>query len=132
MGQYSNIVMDHFQSPRNFGVLDEPTVIGIGNFNGSPPTVALHLLVEEGRISKARFQSFTCGATIAAASVLTELIAGRTLSGCSAIAEGDLIQALGGLPPGKEHPAHVALAALRDALRKLPSERQPGPGRKPI
>jgi NifU-like protein involved in Fe-S cluster formation len=132
MGQYSDIVMDHFQSPRNFGVLDEPTVIGIGNFNGCPPTVALHLQIEEGRISKARFQSFTCGATIAAASVLTEMIAGRTISDCLATAEGDLIHALGGLPPGKEHSAKVVLAALRDALRKLPSEGQSDPGREPI
>jgi NifU-like protein involved in Fe-S cluster formation len=124
MGQFSDIVMDHFRSPRNFGVLDEPTVTGIGNFNGRPPTVALHLQIEDGRISKARFQSFTCGATIAAASVLTELIAGRTISDCLAIADGDLLQALGGLPPGKEHSAKVALAALRNALVKLPPEGQ--------
>jgi len=124
MGQYSAIVMDHFRSPRNFGLLDQPTVEGIGNLGGHSPVVRLHLKIEDGRVCRMGFQSFTCGATIAAASILTELIAGRTVAECTAIAEEDLIRALGGLPPGKEHSAKVALAALRDALRKLPPEGQ--------
>jgi len=121
MGQYSEIVMDHFRSPRNFGLLDEPSAVGVASLGGRPPTVLLHLRIEDARIVRAAFQTFSCGATIDAASVLSELITGRAVSDCLAITEQDLIRALGGLPPGKEHSAKIAIAALKDALRKLPS-----------
>ena len=116
MWQYSDIVMDHFRSPRNVGTLDPPALVGIGNMGGGPPTVELYVRILEGRVSEVKFKSFGCGATIAAASMLTELVLNRPLTECLGISEAELVEALGGLPPEKTHCATVAVAALRNAL----------------
>jgi NifU-like protein involved in Fe-S cluster formation len=116
MWQYSDIVMDHFRSPRNVGTLESPALVGIGNLAGGPPTVEMHLRVRGDIVSEAKFKSFGCGATIAAASMLTEMVLNRRLAECTSIGQADLVQALGGLPPEKMHCADVAIAALRNAI----------------
>ena len=116
MWQYSDIVMDHFRSPRNVGTLEAPALIGIGNMDGGPPSVEIYLRVQGDVVSEAKFKSFGCGATIAAASMLTEMVLNRPLAVCLSIGQADLVQSLGGLPPEKTHCADVAIAALRNAI----------------
>jgi len=99
MGKYSATVMSHFLSPRNAGTLDPPAVAGMGFIGGGNPAVEIYLLIDDGRVREARFKAFRCGATIAAASMLTELVRDRSISECLNISEGELVAALGG--PGR-------------------------------
>ena len=119
MWRYSDIVMDHFRSPRNAGTLESPTLVGIGNMGGGPPVVELFLRIQEDRVSEASFKSFGCGATIAAASMLTEMILNRSVAECLSVGQTELVQALGGLPPEKTHCAGgYRSAAERNSVRK--------------
>tara|TARA_R110002096_G_scaffold54978_1_gene141516 strand:- start:245 stop:574 length:330 start_codon:yes stop_codon:yes gene_type:complete len=109
--------MDHFQSPRNWGQLEQPDHVGVAGVPGRGRYLVLQLNVKEDRITVARFQSHGCGATIAAGSMLTVLILGRTVSDCLAITADELTSALAGLPPNKQHCAGFAVAALHNAFQ---------------
>ena len=116
MGRYSETLMDHFTSPRNGGVLESPDRIGQAGVPGQGPFLILTLRLDGDRVAEARFKTYGCGPTIACGSMLTELVAGRTLGECRALTAEDLIAALDGVPPDKRHGPALAIAALREAL----------------
>ena len=47
--------------------------------------------------------TYGCGPTIAAGSMLTEMIVGRTIEECRELTAEQLIEALDGMPPDKLH-----------------------------
>ena len=119
MSRFSQILMDHFESPRNMGTMDNPDLVGLGSLGGQAPFVTLKLRICEGIVKEARFQASGCGVTIAAASVLTELIVGQRLAECTRISDESVLDALGGLPADKRYCASVAVMSLRDALSAI-------------
>lgn len=121
MPRYSATVMSHFTAPRNIGQLESPDRVGLAGRPGQGRFVVMQLMVDEERVTAARFQSHGCGATIAAGSMLTELVQGRTIDECRHLSADHLLLALGGLPADKAHCAGFALAALRNALEGDPS-----------
>jgi nitrogen fixation protein NifU and related proteins len=82
MGQFSEILMDHFNSPRNYGRIETPDRVGIAGTPGLGPYVAFYLRLAGDVISEARFQTHGCGVSIACGSMLTEMITGRAAGDC--------------------------------------------------
>lgn len=117
MGKYSDILMDHFTSPRNAGPLESPDAVGHAGAPGRGPFLILYLRVRADRIAAARFQTYGCGPTIACGSMLTEIITGRPVVECLEVTTETLIHALDGVPADKLHSPALAIAALRDALK---------------
>ena len=79
----------------------------------------LALKTEQGQISDARFRARGCVAAIASASQLCELIVGRSIGDARALRREDIVAALGGLPEASVHASHLAIDALKAALREL-------------
>ena len=79
---YSEKVIDHYENPRNVGSLDkEDDKVGTG-LVGAPAcgdVMKLQIRVENGVIEEAKFKTFGCGSAIAASSLATEWITGKTL-----------------------------------------------------
>lgn len=119
MARYSAVSMDHFQSPRNVGMLDDYDIEGSATLPGQSPFVRLYLKVEGSIIARATFVTFGCAAATAAGSMLTELIKGRDTRDCARISAGELDQALGGLPEERRFCADLAIAALKNALHQI-------------
>jgi NifU-like protein involved in Fe-S cluster formation len=57
MGQFSEILMDHFNSPRNSGRMGAPDRVGIAGTPGRGPYVALYLRLAGDLINEAQFQT---------------------------------------------------------------------------
>jgi len=113
---YSAKVMDHFQNPRNTGDLPDANAVGRA---GSPicgDILRLYLKIENGKVAKATFKTFGCGAAIATSSILTELVKGKTVEQLKAVTNAEVAEALGGLPPIKMHCSVLAEEALASAL----------------
>jgi nitrogen fixation NifU-like protein len=110
--------MDHFQSPRNRGHLDDPDIVGVAGVPGRGRFLVLYLKLEGGRISVVRFQCHGCGVTIACGSALSELIQGQSLEACQSICEADIVNALDGVPPNRGDCPAFAISALRETLRQ--------------
>lgn len=117
MGQFSDTFMDHFSSPRNSGPMEPADLVGHAGAPGRGPFLILYLRMGDGRVSEAKFQTYGCGATIAAGSMLTEMIAGRSIHDCLELTDQSLIDALDGVPANKLHGPALAITALRDALK---------------
>ena len=115
---YSEIVLDHFGNPRNVGKPARFNARGTAGRPDAGPFMVLYLDIEGGVIQAAGFQTYGCPAAIAAGSLLTELVKGRTLEDVGRLDGATLIASLGGLPMGKEHCAQIAIGALSDALRR--------------
>jgi nitrogen fixation NifU-like protein len=114
---YGEIVLDHFQNPRNAGTLPEPDLVGEAGNPVCGDRMRLYLQVAEGRITAARFQTFGCSVAIAASSMLTELCVGKTLSELAGLTNADVVAALGGLPEEKVACSVLAEEALKSALQ---------------
>jgi nitrogen fixation NifU-like protein len=70
-----------------------------------------------GTIMDAKFKTFGCGSAIAASSMATELIKGKSIDELEKyFSNDDIVNALGGLPPVKIHCSVLAEAALKAAL----------------
>ena len=113
---YSETVLDHFERPRNNGTLEEANAIGYMTNPVCGDTLLLMLRVERDRIEEARWQSDGCVASIAASSLLSELVRGKSLEEASALTREAVVEALGGLPASKLHASVLAADALRHAL----------------
>ena len=76
---YQEVILDHSRHPRHFGVLDNATHKAEGHnpLCGDRVTVML-VLDEEGRVADIKFQGKGCAISQASASMMTELLAGRT------------------------------------------------------
>ena len=113
---YNPTVIEHATNPRNVGVLDGADGVGA---DGNPVygnLVRVYLRLADGRVAAARFKAFGCSATIAAASMVTELATGASLADARAVDAPAVERALGGLPRDKRHCAAVAAGALQRAL----------------
>src|SRR5262245_17110822 len=117
MSRFSDIVMDHFNSPRNRRQMETPDRIGIAGTPGNGPYLILMLRVQGNRVTDAACQTHGCGVTIASGSMLTEMITNCSLDACREISTEDLTKALGGVPSDKAHGPVLAVAALRQALQ---------------
>jgi nitrogen fixation NifU-like protein len=77
----------------------------------------LSLVVREGTVVQAGFNTYGCPAAVACGNLVCELSTGRDVSKLLNISSRDLILLLGGLPDVKTHCADLAIGSLRDALR---------------
>ncbi len=115
---YSPQVVDHFTNPRNPGVLPDATGRGrAGGGSSGEILVQISVRSEDGVIAESRFRAFGCSATIAAASVTTELLRGRRLEDALCLEPGEVEEALGGLPGDRHYCAEYAAEAARAAAR---------------
>ncbi|MBI3946836.1 MAG: iron-sulfur cluster assembly scaffold protein [Armatimonadetes bacterium] len=119
--QYTQTVIDHFTNPRNVGDLPDADVVGeVANpVCGDTMRVALKLDAE-GRIANVRFKTFGCAAAIAASSIATEMMKGRTIEeALREVTRDSITAALGGLPEAKVHCSVLAQDALAAAAAEL-------------
>jgi nitrogen fixation NifU-like protein len=116
---YSKKIIDHYENPRNVGVLAEGDDIGTGMV-GAPAcgdVMQLQIRVnDEGRITDARFKAFGCGSAIASASRATELLQNLSLQEAGALKNTVIAQDLA-LPPVKMHCSMLAEDAIKAAIQ---------------
>lgn len=113
---YSAMVLDHFENPRNAGVLEDADGVGVRTNPVCGDTMRLMIRVTDGRIAESRWQTVGCPAAIATSSIATEMIAGRTLDEVAGLTREQIADAAGGLPRSKLHCSVLAADALRAAI----------------
>ena len=116
---YSEKVIDHYENPRNVGVLDKNSEnVGTGMV-GAPAcgdVMRLQIQVNDnGVIEEARFKTYGCGSAIASSSLVTEWLKGKTLDQAQAIKNIDIATELA-LPPVKVHCSVLAEDAIKAAI----------------
>lgn len=117
---YSDILLDHFRHPRNYGSLDSPDV---SNEQFNPlcgDRIRLELKLQQSLVTEARFKGDACAICTAAASLLTEMIRGQDLDALANMPDAQLISALeSDIKPARLQCALLPLHALREGLKNL-------------
>ena len=115
---YSDILLDHFRHPRNYGSLDAPD---ISNEQFNPlcgDRIRIELKLNESIVNEARFKGDACAICTAASSLLTELILGQDLAQLTSFPDAGLISALeSDIKPARLQCALLPLQALREGLK---------------
>ena len=115
---YSDKVLDHYENPRNVGILDKTSLdVGTG-LVGAPAcgdVMKLQIEVHEGVITDAKFKTYGCGSAIASSSLVTEWLKGKTLAQAQTIKNSDIAIELA-LPPVKIHCSVLAEDAIKSAI----------------
>lgn len=112
-------VLEHFRNPHNAGNLAEPTAVAEVSNPVCGDTMRLSVRVQGGRVLEARFKTQGCVASIAAGSVLTDLLINRSVPEAREITALRISEALGELPPATMHAAELAMDALSAVLEKI-------------
>ena len=123
MPWYSQKVLDHFQNPRNAGVMEEPDGEALVSNPQCGDTMKLRIKVDDGVIVDAKWQTRGCGSAIAASSMASEMIKGLPVAEGRRLTRSAIADALGGLPPSKVHCSILAADALREALKDYEARR---------
>ncbi|HZR98585.1 MAG TPA: SUF system NifU family Fe-S cluster assembly protein [Chloroflexota bacterium] len=77
---YREIILDHYQSPRNQGRLAAPDVATQGSNPLCGDEIEVSLVIDDGRIADVAFQGRGCSISQASASMMTESIKGKTIA----------------------------------------------------
>ena len=124
---YSAKVLDHADNPRNVGTLDknDPSVgTGLVGAPACGDVMRLQIKVnEDGVIEDAKFKTFGCGSAIAASSLATEWIKGKTIDEAEQLKNSEIVEELN-LPPVKIHCSVLAEDAIKSAIADYRKKRQ--------
>ena len=124
---YSDKVLDHYENPRNVGVLDKDAKnVGTGMVGAPACGDVMRLQIQvsdDGLIENAVFKTYGCGSAIASSSLVTEWMKGKTLEEAKAIKNMDIATELA-LPPVKIHCSVLAEDAISAAVEDYISKKE--------
>ena len=128
---YGKKLLDHFNNPRNVGSLDkaDPSVgTGVVGAPECGDVMKLQIQVDDdGKITDAKFKTFGCGSAIAASSLATEWLKGRSVEQAGDLKNTAIAQELS-LPPVKIHCSVLAEDAVKAAIDDWKRKRGGGNG----
>lgn len=123
---YSEKVLDHYENPRNVGVIEDDMTVGTGMV-GAPAcgdVMKLQIKVNaEGIIEDAKFKTYGCGSAIASSSLVTEWVKGKSLDEAAQIKNTHIAEELA-LPPVKIHCSVLAEDAIAAAIENYRTKNQ--------
>ena len=117
---YSTQVLDHFEHPRNPGLVNAPNATVQVENPVCGDILKLTARISQDRILEIKFLAKGCVPAMACASALAEFLEGRTFAEASALRREELVEKLGGLPEASAHASHLAMDALTALLRNIP------------
>lgn len=115
---YTKLVIEHFKNPHNVGEIPDADVKVTEGSPACGDMITLYLKIDPNtnKIIDVKFKSYGCASNIATASIITDLVKGKTIEEARNITWKDAAEALGGLPPVKVHCSVLAADALHSAV----------------
>lgn len=96
---YQDIILDHGRHPRNFRAIEHPSHIAQGHNPLCGDKVTVYLKLEGDRVADVSFEGRGCAISTASASLMTEILKGKTLAEAEALFKTFHAKVTGGDPP---------------------------------
>ncbi len=109
---YQDIILDHGQHPRNFRAQEHPSHFANGHNPLCGDRVTVYVTLEGERVKDVSFQGRGCAISQASASLMTEILKGKTLAEAEALFRGFHAKVTGGAEPATPD-------ALADDMERL-------------
>lgn len=125
---FKEIIIDHYQHPRNHGHVDHPEARADGSNPLCGDEISMELVFDGDTLKDVRFDGSGCSISQSAASLITEAIKGKTMEETRKIVEeyknmlagkghdADLLGDLEALSDVNKYPARVKCASLSVAV----------------
>jgi len=114
---YREYILEHYRNPRNYGKLDKPDVHAEDANPLCGDQLGMDLTVAGDLVTEVRFQGRGCAISQAAASMLSEMIEGKTVAEVRALGKEDVLEALGvPISPARTKCAFLSLRVLHRGL----------------
>jgi len=110
---YQDIILDHGRHPRNFRPIEHPTHTAKGHNPLCGDRVTVYLSLDGDRIADVSFEGRGCAISTAAASLMTEVLKGKTLAEAHALFAQFHARVTGGAATEEPPPA------LQDEIERL-------------
>jgi len=117
---YQDNILDHYENPSHRGTLDQPTfeIRDLNPLCGDEVRIQARL-DDECRLSELRFEGKGCVISLAAASMLLEVVEGKTLDEVKKMGRQDMLDLLGvPLTMMRVKCAMLPLRALEKAIHR--------------
>lgn len=114
---YREIILDHYKNPRNKGVLD-PHDYSYEDVNPlCGDEIRMDVRVEDDHVKEIAFSGRGCAVSQASASILTEMVEGKSLDEVKAITKDDLLDEIGiPVSPARMKCALLGLKVLKAGI----------------
>jgi nitrogen fixation protein NifU and related proteins len=109
---YQDIILDHGQHPRNFRKQEHPSHFANGHNPLCGDRVTVYVTLDGDRIRDVSFQGRGCAISQASASLMTEILKGKTVAEAEALFAGFRAKVTGGDVPATPAP-------LEDDMERL-------------
>ena len=76
---YQEVILDHSKNPQNFGILNQYTCTAEGNNPMCGDSLTVYVNVENNVISDVSFKARGCAISVASASIMSNIIKGKTI-----------------------------------------------------
>lgn len=115
---YSEIILDHYRNPRNYGVLKQATKTAFFYNPLCGDAMKMEVIINDDIVQEVVFSGAGCAISQAAASLLTERIKGRPISSLIKLDESAILEMLKiQLSPIRLKCALLPLEVLRKILK---------------
>jgi len=117
---YREVILDHYKSPRNQGILDPADAVAEGQnpLCGDEVTVSVRFGAHD-TIEEVGFEGRGCAISQAATSMLTDLVKGRSAQEVATMLKDELLEEIGiPLTPVRLKCALLGLGVLKVALHR--------------
>ncbi len=89
------ILLDHYQNPRNYGHLKNPDIVHEEGNPSCGDQIRIEVKIEDNKIADIKFTGKGCIISQASASILTEIVKGKTLDEVRNFSKEDMLNAIG-------------------------------------
>ena len=114
---YREYILEHYRNPRNYGKLEHPDVHAEDSNPLCGDQLALDLQIADNYVTAVRFQGRGCAISQASASMLSEMIEGKTTEEIIHLGKDDILDALGiPISPARTKCAFLCLRVLHGGL----------------
>ena len=114
---YREYILDHYRNPRNYGKLEQADVHAEDSNPLCGDQLTLDLQIEDDHVKAVRFQGRGCAISQASASMLSEMIEGKTTQEVIHLGKDEVLDALGiAISPARTKCAFLCLRVLHRGL----------------
>lgn len=91
---YRENILEHYQNPSNYGVIDEPDITYEDTNPLCGDRIRIDLKVQDGKIAEVKFSGRGCAISQASASILTEMVEGEDMETVRELSAQDILDEL--------------------------------------
>jgi len=112
---YREIILDYYRNPRNYGKIDSPDIAIRDSNPLCGDEIEIHVKFDGDKVKDVKFTGKGCAISQASASMLTEMIIGKSLEDMKKVGKEDILESLGlpNLGPARIKCALLSLKTLK-------------------